>query len=126
MTANAWTRISALPTPDLRTLFGQQPDRLKEMTLNVGPIRFDWSKTHLTPELLSAFLELAQERDFTARRDALFSGAIVNVTENRGQCGARPHFSPADARSDRRHRSRSARPDPPCHPCGDRRLRTRA
>lgn len=83
MTSPAWNSIAALPAPDLRDLFSTEPDRLEKMTLQLGPIRFDWSKTHLTADHVSAFLALAQEKDFPIHRDALFAGAVVNVTEKR-------------------------------------------
>ncbi|MBB6123274.1 glucose-6-phosphate isomerase [Sphingobium subterraneum] len=83
MTSAAWAEIAAFPTPDLRTVFDDDAGRLDRMTMAVGPIRFDWSKTHLTPEVTGAFLKLAEEKDFTIRRDALFAGALVNNTEGR-------------------------------------------
>ena len=75
--------IAALPQPDLKTIFTAEPDRLSSLVLSQGPLRFDWSKTHLTGELIDAFLTLAQEQGFAAQRDALFAGEAVNNTEGR-------------------------------------------
>ncbi|MEZ5655808.1 MAG: glucose-6-phosphate isomerase [Sphingobium sp.] len=83
MTQQVWDRIIALPQPDLRTIFDDDPTRLDRLCLSIGDLRFDWSKTHMTPNLMSAFLDLAQAQDFAGRRDALFSGKPVNNTEGR-------------------------------------------
>ncbi len=83
MQSPALAAIAALPQADLKSIFTTYPDRLSDMVLTQGPIRFDWSKTHLTPEIFSAFLKLADEQGFGDRRDALFAGAAVNNTEGR-------------------------------------------
>ncbi|MCH4151256.1 MAG: glucose-6-phosphate isomerase [Sphingobium sp.] len=83
MTQQPLATIAALPRPDLRTIFESDPGRLERMTLSVGPLRFDWSKTHLTAEMLAAFGELANAQDFAGKRDQLFSGAKINNTEGR-------------------------------------------
>lgn len=43
----------------------------------------DWSKTHLSDAELTAFEELAEAVGFSAAREALFDGGIVNPTEGR-------------------------------------------
>lgn len=75
--------IAALPKADLKSIFTTDPDRLSKLLLSQGPIRFDWSKTHLTDDLLAGFLALAQEQDFAGWRDALFAGQAVNNSEGR-------------------------------------------
>ncbi|RVT40807.1 glucose-6-phosphate isomerase [Sphingobium algorifonticola] len=83
MPSPSWTAIHALPVPELKTIFDADADRLWKMTLSVGPLRFDWSKTHLTDDLLNAFHALALETDFAGRREALFAGEKINNTEER-------------------------------------------
>lgn len=83
MPSPSWTAIHAQPVAELKTIFDIDPDRLSKHSLSVGPIRFDWSKTHLTDALLSKFQDLAVERDLIGKRDALFAGAKVNNTEDR-------------------------------------------
>lgn len=75
--------IAALPKADLKSIFTTDTDRLSKLVLSQGPIRFDWSKTHLTDDLLAGFLGLAQEQDFAGWRDALFAGQAVNNSEGR-------------------------------------------
>ena len=78
-----WTAIEALPSPKLVELFDQDPDRLSRFSLDVAGIHFDWSKTHLTIEAVEAFAALAKAQDLAGRRDAMFGGEHVNVTEDR-------------------------------------------
>ncbi|HCB77103.1 MAG TPA: glucose-6-phosphate isomerase [Sphingomonas bacterium] len=77
-----WSKIEAAPRPTLAELF-EKGDRLDGLTLDVAGIHFDWSKTHLTPELIADFAALADEAGLPAKRDALFAGEVVNVTEGR-------------------------------------------
>jgi glucose-6-phosphate isomerase len=78
-----WSTIEALPSPKLVDLFAADPDRLATFSLDVAGIHFDWSKTHLTAEAMQAFGALAQAQDLVGKRDAMFGGMPVNVTENR-------------------------------------------
>ena len=87
----AWNRIEALPQARLTDLFADDAARVERLSGRIGwgegedaaGIRFDWSKTHLTQDLLTAFEELAQASDFTAKRAALLGGDTINVTEGR-------------------------------------------
>ncbi|MFN3675070.1 MAG: glucose-6-phosphate isomerase [Sphingomonas pseudosanguinis] len=78
-----WSTIESLPQTPLLDLFANDPNRLASLSLDVAGIHFDWSKTHLTPEAIAAFAELAKARGLAAKRDALFGGEVVNVTEGR-------------------------------------------
>src|SRR5215207_8255291 len=72
--------------PDLRsldTLFAAEPDRLSKLSLDVAGIHFDWSKTHLDRGWLETMAARSEASGFTARREALFSGAVVNPSEDR-------------------------------------------
>ena len=75
-----WSTIEALPQERLEALFANDPDRLKRLSLDVAGIHFDWSKTHLTAEALTAFEALAKSVDLAGKREAMFAGANVNVT----------------------------------------------
>ena len=78
-----WSAIEALPSPKLLDLFEQDPDRLARFGLDVAGLHFDWSKTHLTADAVAAFAALAEAQGLAKRRDALFGGEHVNVTEDR-------------------------------------------
>ena len=70
-------------TPRLSELFAADPDRLGTLSLTEQDIYFDFSKTHLTPELIATFVSIAKTMGLDARRDDLFGGRIANPTENR-------------------------------------------
>jgi glucose-6-phosphate isomerase len=78
-----WSTIESLPQTPLLDLFANDPNRLASLSLDVAGIHFDWSKTHLTHEAVAAFAELAKATGLAAKRDALFGGEVVNVTEGR-------------------------------------------
>ncbi len=78
-----WSTIRALKPAPLQQLFDADPARLASLSLDVAGIHFDWSKTHLTAEAVQAFAALAEGTGLASRRDALFAGEAVNVTEGR-------------------------------------------
>ena len=82
MTAD-WSKIEALPATKLTDLFAADSERLSKLSLDVAGIHFDWSKTHLTTDAITAFEEMAKAQDLAGKRQAMFSGEIVNVTEGR-------------------------------------------
>ncbi|PLK26121.1 glucose-6-phosphate isomerase [Novosphingobium sp. TH158] len=84
--STAWKALEALPKRRLSELFadaGRVDALTAVLDLPGGPVRFDWSKTHLDAGLLSGFTALAEACDFDGRRAALFSGERINVTEDR-------------------------------------------
>ncbi|MGV3457057.1 glucose-6-phosphate isomerase [Sphingomonas sp.] len=78
-----WSAIESLPRTPLKDLFAADPNRLASLSADVAGIHFDFSKTHLDAAALDAFTALAKATDLTAKRDALFAGEAVNVTEGR-------------------------------------------
>lgn len=87
MTATAgWTALESLPRPTLAELFadgGRVSRYATSLDLPGGAILFDWSKTHLEPQVEAALLAIAAEMDVEGKREALLEGVIVNVTEGR-------------------------------------------
>jgi glucose-6-phosphate isomerase len=79
----AWNAVAAEGAGPLLDLFAADPDRLSRFTVEEAGIRFDFSKTHLTADLVSAFVRLAEAQDLAGAREALFSGQAINVTEGR-------------------------------------------
>ena len=78
-----WAAIDGHEVARLDALFQAEPDRLARLSFDVGGIYFDWTKTHLDAGLIAKFEALAEVQGFAAKRDALFSGAIVNASEDR-------------------------------------------
>lgn len=67
----------------LRELFAQDPRRGERFALQAEGLYFDYSKHRVTDETLQLLLALARERGVTDKRDAMFRGDKINVTENR-------------------------------------------
>ncbi|WBY15534.1 glucose-6-phosphate isomerase [Erythrobacteraceae bacterium WH01K] len=107
----AWQQIEQVETPTLEALFAADADRVASLSgridwgegLDAGGILFDWSKTHLSAELLTAFEALAGARDFPAMREALLTGAKINVTEGRAAEHTAPRGTGADASVEEAH-----------------------
>ena len=78
-----WSPIRDLPRPTLAQLFEADANRVATLSADVAGIHFDWSKTHLTSEAVQAFAALAERMGLAAKRDALFAGEAINVTEGR-------------------------------------------
>ena len=83
MADTLWQPIESYHLQRLDALFEKEPDRLSTLAQEVAGIYFDWSKTHLDRELIRLFGELAEQREFPARREALFAGETVNPSEGR-------------------------------------------
>jgi len=67
----------------LLELFEQQANRAQDFTINVGSLHFDFSKNHITPEVITALCNTAREKNISHAIDALFTGKPVNTTEKR-------------------------------------------
>ena len=73
----------AVAPKNLRELFAEDPARGTELTLRVGDLYIDYSKHRVTRETLGLLADLARAADLEGRRDAMFSGAHINTSENR-------------------------------------------
>jgi glucose-6-phosphate isomerase len=67
----------------LNSLFVENPTRFQEFCFELGQLKFDFSKTHITADVLAAFEKLAGNTALFEKRDQLLSGGIVNSTERR-------------------------------------------
>ncbi len=67
----------------LRELFADDPDRGRELTLNVGDLYIDYSKHRVTRETLKLLVDLARAAGLEQRRDAMFAGEHINTSEDR-------------------------------------------
>jgi glucose-6-phosphate isomerase len=67
----------------LRELFAEDPQRGESMTAEAVGIHLDYSKNRITRDTLKLLLQLAEESGLRAQIEAMFSGAKINVTENR-------------------------------------------
>ena len=67
----------------LRDLFEADPDRGERLTAEAAGLFLDYSKNRVTDETLKLLADLADESDLVGRREAMFNGEHINVTEDR-------------------------------------------
>ena len=67
----------------LRDLFAEDPKRGERLVLEAEGVYLDYSKNRITGETIRLLIQLAGERGVAQRRDAMFSGEKINVTEDR-------------------------------------------
>src|SRR5215471_20224104 len=83
----AWKALQAhyeqIKNVDLRQLFAQDPRRGETFVAEGAGLYLDYSKNRVTAETLKLLLQLAKERGVAERRDAMFRGEKINITEQR-------------------------------------------
>jgi glucose-6-phosphate isomerase len=67
----------------LRELFAADPGRGERMTAEAVGLYLDYSKNRVTDETMRLLVELATESGVAERRDAMFRGEHINVSEDR-------------------------------------------
>ena len=67
----------------LRELFAADPDRAERLTGEAAGLFLDYSKNRVTDETLRLLVALAEQAGVAERRDAMFAGERINVTEDR-------------------------------------------
>ncbi len=84
-TTEAWGQLAGLASsfaPDLRRMLTDAA-WVERSTLQAGDLRVDLSKNLVSPEIWKSLRALASEVDLEGRRDAMFRGEHINVTEDR-------------------------------------------
>ena len=80
-------RLSNLSEQDknvgIRARFSSDPARAQHFSYNAASFYLDLSKTHISDELVAVYEDFAAEIDFNEFRNALFSGAKINISEQR-------------------------------------------
>ncbi len=83
----AWRTLEAhygeLKDRSLRDLFAADPERGERLVADAAGLHLDFSKNRITDETVILLGELARERGVEERRDAMFAGERINVSENR-------------------------------------------
>jgi len=76
--------LEDLPRPaHLRELFTADPDRATRFVVEVGGLRIDYSKQRIDDDVMAGLIDLAERGGVAPRRDAMFAGEHINVTEDR-------------------------------------------
>jgi glucose-6-phosphate isomerase len=83
----AWQALKAhyeeIKGVHLRQLFADDPARAEKFAAEGAGLHLDYSKNRLTAQTLHLLIQLAKERGVEARRDAMFRGEKINLTEKR-------------------------------------------
>ena len=83
----AWQRLvhhqSEIAALHMRDLFSNDPKRFERFSIQFGDILFDYSKNRITEKTLALLLDLAVQSGLAQKIEAMFSGAKINVTEDR-------------------------------------------
>ncbi|WP_063036886.1 glucose-6-phosphate isomerase [Nocardia pseudovaccinii] len=83
----AWRKLhehhAAVAGRHLREFFAEDPDRGRELIIQVGDLHIDYSKHRVTRETLHLLVELADEAGVAERRDAMYRGDHINTSEDR-------------------------------------------
>jgi glucose-6-phosphate isomerase len=83
----AWQRLQLhyidSKSIQIKTLFAEDPKRFKNYSLEASGITLDYSKNHIMEQTKSLLLELAVQSKVEQKRDDMFSGVPINLTENR-------------------------------------------
>jgi glucose-6-phosphate isomerase len=83
----AWTALAAhapaIRSTTLRGLFAADGDRGNRLTAEAGDLYLDYSKHLVTDETVALLLQLAADAGVAGRRDAMFAGEHITVTEDR-------------------------------------------
>jgi glucose-6-phosphate isomerase len=85
--APAWKALQAhyekIKDVRLRQLFADDPQRGTRLTAEGPGLYLDYSKNRVTDESMRLLVQLARERGVEERRDAMFRGEKINITEQR-------------------------------------------
>src|SRR5918994_721814 len=67
----------------LRALFAEDPERGERMAVEAAGLYLDYSKNRITGETIPLLAALAEATGMPARREAMFRGERINVSEDR-------------------------------------------
>src|SRR3954470_14257277 len=83
----AWKALEAhfaeMRDVHLRDLFAGDPARGERLAADAAGLHLDFSKNRITDETVILLGELARERRVEERREAMFAGEHINVSEDR-------------------------------------------
>ncbi len=68
---------------DMRMAFARDPDRFAEFSARNDDLLLDYSKCAVNARTMKLLAKLAKATDVEAKRDQMFSGRVINTTEQR-------------------------------------------
>ena len=83
----AWRSLQAhkleVEAVQMREMFVEDKSRFERFSIQSDGLLFDYSKNRITPRTMELLLELAREAELEKKRDAMFAGEAINLTERR-------------------------------------------
>jgi glucose-6-phosphate isomerase len=83
----AWSALEAhrrsFEETNLRALFADDPTRAQRFRAEAAGLHLDYSKQRITEETVRLLIELAKDSGVAERRDQMFRGEHINVSEDR-------------------------------------------
>ncbi|MER9276222.1 glucose-6-phosphate isomerase [Mesorhizobium sp. M0522] len=73
----------AAKSGSMREVFAADPQRFERFSASDGDLLLDWSKCAVDARTMELLEKLAEAADLEGRRDAMFAGKKINVTEGR-------------------------------------------
>lgn len=67
----------------IKQQFQYDNKRVERFSIKLDGLLFDFSKTHISSDLVEAFTQVAKDLNLVDMRDQLFTGSRINCTENR-------------------------------------------
>src|SRR5579863_6392425 len=84
---SAWLALEgharSIETLTLRHLFAEDPQRGEHYRADAEGLHLDYSKQRITEETRRLLIDLAKESGLAERRDRMFRGEHINVSEDR-------------------------------------------
>jgi len=77
------THKKRLNKTPMRELFAADPSRFGKFSAKAGDILLDYSKNRIDTEVMAALFDFARQVDVEGRRDAMWGGEHINITEDR-------------------------------------------
>ncbi|KFL26018.1 glucose-6-phosphate isomerase [Devosia sp. 17-2-E-8] len=77
------THKKRLNKTPMRELFAADPSRFGKFSAKAGDILLDYSKNRIDAEVMAALFDFARQVDVEGRRDAMWGGEHINITEDR-------------------------------------------
>lgn len=74
---------SQLKNLSISDLFTLNPKRFEEFSTSIDDMILDYSKLHMNKDVLNTLFKLARVCDVEEKRDAMYIGDKINITENR-------------------------------------------
>jgi glucose-6-phosphate isomerase len=76
-------QVKRLADRPMRLMFAEDPNRFQRFSAKAGDMLLDYSKNRIDEEVMDTLFAFARSVDVEGRRDAMWAGKPINITENR-------------------------------------------